>query len=169
MELLLKIWNLTVNTNLLNFIVFAAILIVVFKKINVSAILTSVQEKVRQAIEDANAFKSDSESKLHSAQKEVEKLPQDIKEINERAIKNAESVATKILEDASKQVSNIEKNAQKVIEAEEKQIISDLMKNISEASIERAKENIKNLLEQNGDLHKKYINDSIDKLDGLKF
>lgn len=90
MELLLKIWNLTVNTNLLNFIVFAAILIVVFKKINVSAILTSVQEKVRQAIEDAKAFKSDSESKLHSAQKEVEKLPQDIKEINERAIKNAE-------------------------------------------------------------------------------
>ena len=79
----------------------------------------------------------------------------------------ASKLSEKIAEDAKKQTESIEKNAKKIIEAEEKIIYNSLMKKASKASLEVAKNHIKDTLRNNEALQDKYINESIDKLDGL--
>ena len=54
-----------------------------------------------------------------------------------------------------------------IIDAEEKIIYNTLMKKASKASLEVAKSHIKDTLRNNEALQDKYINESIDKLDGL--
>ena len=76
-------------------------------------------------------------------------------------------MSEKIAEDTQKQVESIKQNAEKVIEAEEKVIYTSLMKKTSLASLKTAESYIKNTLKDNEVLHDKYINESIDNLDGL--
>lgn len=162
-----NIWNTIVYSNTFNFVVFVLILAWIAKKINVANIIATLQAKIIKLIEDAKKEHAEATNKLSEAEKAVEKLPEELKEIVDDAHKSAEVISQKILSEAQKQIENIESNAQKVIEAEEKMLISNLTKNTSKASVEAAKNHIQNVLVQTPTLHEKYINESIDELDRL--
>lgn len=164
-----KIWNTIVTSNTFNFIVFVLILAFVFKKINIGALITSLQQKIIKLLEEAKKEKEEAQKALLNAEKAVENLPTELNEIMQDATKSAEVISKKILTEAEKQIESIESNAKKVIEAEEKLLISKLTKSTSQTSVELAKTHIKNVLVQTPTLHEKYINDSIDELDRLKW
>ena len=67
-----------------------------------------------------------------------------------------------------KAIFNIEKNIDKVVSIEEKKISNLLTEKTSLASIELAKQHIEKMLEQNPELHNKFIQNSIDELDKVK-
>lgn len=169
METISHIWHVFVITNTFNFLIFAAIIIWIFKKINAKAIIDSLHAKVVETIETAKKTKEEAHGHLKEVEKSVENLPEVLNSILQDASKSAEVIEKKLLEDAQKQVEHIRVNAEKVIEAEEKMLTSKLTKKASKASVELAKSHIQTALEKNPQLHEKYINDSIEELDRLSF
>ncbi|MBR1754188.1 hypothetical protein IJ732_05060 [bacterium] len=164
---LLLIWTYIFQTNLFNFILVVLFFVWAAKKFDFKSKLDAMHNKVIQIIEDAKQNKLNSEKALADAKDAVKNLQNDIDKINADAQQSAETISAKILDDANKQVKNIELNADKLIAAEEKQLVAGLVKEISKISVEKSKENITNMLRDNTELHEKYINESIDKLDGL--
>ena len=162
-----KIWNTILMSNTFNFVIFVLILAWIFKKINVEAIISSLQEKIIKIIEDAKREKAEALNMLANAEKAVENLGAELETIVGDAEKSAEVISKKILSEAEKQLESIELNAKRVIEAEEKMLISKLAKNTSNQSVELAKSHIENVLTQTPSLHEKYIDESIDELDRL--
>lgn len=169
LSIISKIWNIIVESNTFNFIIFALIFVWVFKKIDLNGIINSLHQKIIKIINEAKKEHEDAQNDLFNAQKAVENLGEELISIVDDAHKSANVISEKILTEAKKQIKSIESNAQKVIDAEEKLLISKLTKNTSQASVEVAKVNIKNVLEQTPTLHEKYINESIDELDRLSF
>ena len=164
-----RIWNLLVESNTFNFIIFVSLLAMLFHKINIKGIIGSIQEKVIKVIEEAKSTQKEAEDALLLAEKSIANLDNELKVIVSEAEKSAETIGKKILSEAEKQLENIDNNAKKVIEAEEKLIASTLRKNTSLASVEKAKAHIKNVLSEAPSLQEKYINESIDELDRLNF
>lgn len=164
-----NIWQIIMMSNTFNFVLFVLILAWVFKKINVSAMVTALQQKIIKILDDVKKEKGEAQNKLAQAEKAVENLGEELKVIVDDAQKSAEVISKKILTEAQKQVESIELNATKVIEAEEKMLVANLAKNTSKASVEAAKLHIEKTLEQTPSLHEKYINESIDELDRLSF
>jgi len=169
LETISHIWNTIVHSNTFNFVIFVLILAWVFKKINIVAIISSLQEKIVKILEEAKIKKEEAKNRLAQTEKAVKNLPEELKSLIIDATKSAEGIEKKLLEDAQKQVESIKTNAQKVIEAEEKMLTSKLTQKASKASVEIARSNINKSLELNPALHEKYINESIDSLDRLNF
>lgn len=155
------------ETNLFNFILLVLLFAFCAAKFNLAGMINSMQEKIAVLINDVKQNRLNSEKALDEAKEAVKNIDNDIEKINIEAQKNAETISNKIIEDGRKQAENIILSADKIIEAEKKQIITNLIKDFSEISIEKSRENIVNMLVDNNDLHEKYINESIDKLDGL--
>lgn len=163
------IWNVIVESNTFNFIIFVLLLGLIMKKVNVAGAISALQQKIVKIIDDVKQEKADALSALSQAEKAVENLGSELKEIVDDAQKSANVLGEKILTEAKKQVEDIENNAKKVIEAEEKLLISKLAKQTSQQSVEAAKSHITNALTTAPTLHEKYINESIDELDRLNF
>lgn len=155
------------NTNVLNFLILVLIIAFCVIKFDLKGVLTSMQNKIANIIDEVKQNKLNSEKALKDAKDAVKNLSSDIEKINADAKDSAKTISEKILQDAKVQVESIEKNADKVISAEEKQIVADLIKEVSKVSVDKARENITNILSDNIEMHEKYINESIDKLDGL--
>ena len=66
------------------------------------------------------------------------------------------------------QIENIKSNILKVINAEEKSLSAKLTQDTVNNSIELAKQNIINKLNENPDLHNKFIDDSINEIDRVQ-
>src|SRR5574344_2313980 len=165
METFSHLWKIFVEGNFFNFLLFVLFFVWVFKKIDIKSIIENLQKKIADIIEQAKKNKEDSVSELQNANKAIENLEGEIKSISIEAEKSAKVIAQKIKEEAEKQVLSMEQNSKKAIEAEEKKLISRLTRNTSKASVEVAKSQILKALEQNPELHDKYINESIDELD----
>lgn len=167
LSVITKIWNVLVETNTFNFIIFVALMALIFKKIDVKTIITSVQEKTIKIIEEAKTSQNEATEALLNAEKSLENIDKDLKVIIAEAEKSAEVIGKKILSEAEKQIENINTNAMKVIEAEEKLLISKLTKSTSTASVQIAKSHVEKVLQETPTLHDKYIDESIDELDRL--
>lgn len=163
------IWNIIVESKTFNFIIFVMLLGLIIKKVNVAAAISSLQQKIIKIIEDAKKERDDAHGSLLQAEKAVENLDSELKEIVNDAQNSAKVLGEKILNEAQKQIEDIENNAQKVIEAEEKLLISNLAKQTSKQSVETAKSHITKVLAETPTLQEKYINESIDELDRLNF
>lgn len=164
-----KFWNIIIESNTFNFIFFVLIIGFVLKKINIGALISSLQQKIVKILDDVKKDKENAHNELIQAEKTVENLGNELKVIVDDAEKSAKVISEKILTEAKKQVEDIELNAKKIIDAEEKLLISKLAKHTSNASVEAATAHVKNVLEQTPTLHEKYINESIDELDRLNF
>lgn len=164
-----RIWGTIVESNTFNFVIFVAIIALVLKKAKIGDAIVALQQKIIKIIEEAKKNRDDAHSEFLQAEKAVENLGADLKEIVSDAENSAKVLGEKILNEAKKQVEDIENNAKKVIEAEEKLLISNLSKQTSKQSVEAAKSHITNVLTETPTLHEKYINESIDELDRLNF
>lgn len=166
---ILKIWNIIVESNTFNFLLFLFFIGLILKKINIASIISSLQQKIIKILDEAKNEKEDAHNKLLEAEKFIENLPEELNGIVCDAQNSAKVISDKISDEAKKQVEIIELNAQKSIDAEEKLLISKLTKNTSKASVDAAISHIKNILEKSPTLYEKYINESIDELDRLNF
>ena len=167
MENFANIWNLIVHSNTFNFLIFVSILAYICKKIDVSAMIAGLQKKIKKMIEDSKEAKAKAESNLSDAEEKVKNVKEEVETILKDADTTATKLSEKIAEDTQKQIENIKQNAEKVVEAEEKVLYTKLVKKTSIASLKTAETYIKNTLQNNETLHDKYINESIDELDGL--
>lgn len=165
MNELANFWNLIVESNTFNFIVLLLIFAVLFKKLNVSDAVEKIKQDIINAIDNAKAERENAKNKLMEAQKSIEHIEEDIKQRLEEASSKGDGIAKQILANTEEQVKLIENNIARVINAEEKTLSAQMTKKTLNASIELAKQHIKNILENNEELHNKFIDESIENID----
>ncbi len=165
MNELLNFWILIVESNTFNFVVLILIFAILFKKINISDTIEKIRMDIVNTIDNVKKEQQDAKSKLADAQKAIEHIDEDIKDRMNEAGKRAESISKQISENTDAQVKLIEKNIERVINAEEKTLSAKMAQKTVKSSVELAKEHIINMLESNPELHKKYIDESIENLD----
>ena len=97
-------------------------------------------------------------------QKEARGIKKEINDILKKSEENAQLVGAKIIEDARKTALNVQDNADKTIESNLVLLKNDILKRASLASIEIAKTQIINELNNNTELHNKLIDESIEAI-----
>lgn len=165
MNELINFWNLIVESNTFNFVVLILIFAIIFKKINISDTIEKIRLDIVNTIDNVKKEQQNAKIKLADAQKAIEHIDDDIKDRLKEAGQRADSISKQILENSDAQVKLIEKNIERVITAEEKTLSAQMTKKTVKSSVELAKEHIISLLEKNPELHKKYIDESIENLD----
>lgn len=158
-------FNLILHSNLFNFAFFMLIIIVICVKVDVPAVLEKMKEKVSSEINNSKVTKEKSFNDLADANMQYSKLPQELENISENAKQKSESLSKQIALETEQKISNIEKNTQNILSAEQKHVTSDLISKLGVKSVEFAKYDIIEELKNNPQLHDKFIEESIAKLD----
>lgn len=161
----MEFWNLIVQSNTFNFLIFIGLFALLFKKISFGAMMDKLQAKVMSLIEDAKKAKDDSIVELKRTQEISSKVPTEVRNILDNAEVTADRLGKRILEEAEKQVNSIYKTTDSVVESEGQRIISNLSQKTALASLELAKNHIVKTLKAKPQYHVKFIEDSINELD----
>jgi len=167
MENILIIIDYIARTNLFNFIIFISIIAFLVKKVDVSSLLEKKQVEVKNNIIESESAKVDSEEKLKIIKTFLINIQNTINSILLKSQENANLVGEKYLKDSEKTKSIIQENADKTKENNKLILKNELLKKISLASVEVAKDYIKNELNKNSELHDKLIDESIDSIEGV--
>ena len=160
----MNFWQTIVETNTFNFAILFLIIVVVFKKMNISQTIENIRLEIINKIKSAEAEKQIADEKLKNAQNSVNNLDSFIKEISLNAEKQADGLSKNIIFNAEKQINSIEKNVKGIISSEEKIIQQNATINTLKASTELAKEHIKEILKSNPALHDKFIDESLEEI-----
>lgn len=168
MQEFISFFKYLASSNTINFIIMVAILAFILKKMNLGAAFDSSISKVDSAIKKSDKEKENSEELLTKAQAAIDKLPQDIEELEREAVSKAEVFKTQIEASTQKAILGIHQNIDRALAIEEKKISNLMTGKTIKASIELAKINIEELLAKNPELHGKFIEESLDELDKVK-
>ncbi len=164
----MEIWTLIVKSNAFNFLILLGLIIFAIKFFKVGNLIEKACLKVKETVENSDLEKENSKVELQKANETIKNIANEVKEIFDNAQKSAELMGEKILKDADLQAKNIEQNAKKVMEFESKKVALNLTQKTALASLEVAKNHIKNTLKEKPQYHNDFIQKSIDELDRLK-
>lgn len=167
MNELANFWNIIVESNTFNFAVLLIIFAVLYKKMNVADGIEKIKQGIINSINSAKEEQKCAKNKLKDAKKSIENIDSDIAKQLEDAVQRGEGLANQILANTEEKVRLIEKNVKRVINAEEKTLSAKMTEKILNASIELAKKHIISTLENNQDLHNKFIDESIENIDRM--
>lgn len=162
-----NIWQLILQTNTFNFIIVLAILILIISKLNVKEKIEHIRDEIKSYVQESSNEKNLAEKELENIKKEVVKLPDEISRIKESAKNSVSSLERKIEAEVKEQMSDIDNNAKRLLSFETKKFKSKLSSILSEASIVLAKDNALKQLENNRELHNKYIEDAIEEINRI--
>ena len=164
----MEIWTLIVKSNAFNFLILLGLIIFAIKFFKVGSLIEKACTKVKETVENSDLEKENSKVELQKANETMKNIANEVKEIFDNAQKSAELMGEKILKDADLQAKSIEQNAKKVMEFESKKVALNLTQKTALASLEVAKNHIKNTLKEKPQYHNDFIQKSIDELDRLK-
>ncbi len=164
----MEIWTLIVKSNAFNFLILLGLIIFAIKFFKVGSLIEKACTKVKETVENSDLEKENSKVELQKANETIKNIANEVKEIFDNAQKSAELMGKKILKDADLQAKSIEQNAKKVMEFESKKVALNLTQKTALASLEVAKNHIKNTLKEKPQYHNDFIQKSIDELDRLK-
>ena len=161
---LLEIWNKILTSNLFNFVLMLVFLGWLIDKLN----LADVLEKGRKSIEDkiltAKQEHKSAVETLYETQEQGIEVEKEALEIIDKSAKNAVLVGEKLVEDAQKQAQSFSVTTKKAIKTNSEKLRLNLTNETAEASLDLAKKHIQKLLDEDRNLHIKYINESIETL-----
>jgi len=167
MDEIIKIWDIIVKSNTFNFAILLLIFAIIANKLNIGEKLEKLKQEIEKSIETAQLKKEEAAKILSQARFEVENLDEEVSKRITKANENAQTISAEILKEAGEKAQKFESGISRRIEAEEKTVSATLSKQTATAAIELAKLHIKKTLENNRELHKKFINESIEELDRI--
>ncbi|MBQ3311334.1 hypothetical protein IJG72_04580 [bacterium] len=165
----MNIWNLIVESNTFNFIIFLLIFAIIIKYAKVSDLISALRDNVVKLINDSEDAKKQSVKELDIAKNKANMVGAEIKVISDEADLTALRLDRKIMSDAVQQAESIKNNADKIVEFEGKNLLLELSCNTAIASVELAKRHIIRTLQKKPEYHEKFIDDSINELDRFNF
>ena len=167
MDEIIKIWDIIVKSNTFNFAILLLIFAIIASKLNIGEKLEKLKQEIEKSIETAQLKKELAAKTLSQARFEVENLDNEVSEKIEKAKHNAQTISEEILKEAGIKAQKFEAGISRSIEAEEKTISATLSKQAAVAAVELAKLHIKRTFDNNRELHRKFINSSIEELDRI--
>lgn len=140
---------------------------IIIKRLNVKGMLDS---KHKKTVETINKSSEDVKKALAKYEKAKEELDNTHYE-TEKIVADAKNLLHHLEQTAHNELNEIkkhyDKNMEKEIEREKQNAYNDITLSIAKASSALSYENIKQTLNQNPQLHQKYIDECIDSIDGL--
>lgn len=168
MDEIIKIWDIIVKSNTFNFAILVIIFAIAASKLNLGEKIEHIKNEIIKSIENAKSEKENAVKLLQKAQSDVANLDNEVQERLEKAELQAKNTARQILDAAGEKAARYEVGISRAIEAEEKTAAASLSMQTAKASVELAKEHIKQTLNIKPELHAKFINEGIDELDRIK-
>ena len=157
-------WKIIVETNTFNFAILLLIFVILYQKLNVSALIENIKSDIINAMESVKNQKALSQDKLKNAQELCANLENEINDRLNDAKIQAQGIAERIENNAKLSIDTIEKNIQKIIDSQEKNIIHDISQNTLQKSVDLAKNKIIQELKNKQELHSKLIDESIEAI-----
>ena len=161
------IFHLIIHSNLINFLIVLGIIIVLVVKLNLNGKIEILRDEIKTYVDTSVQEKEVAEQKLSSIKQKIEELPSQIKDIEIKTENSVKSIGEKIKADIQEQKQDISNNAERIFNLEMKKFKQKLTSALSEKSIEIARENAVKQLNENNEMHNKYIDSAIDELDGI--
>lgn len=156
------------NGNVFNFLTVFSLIVLLILKLDVATKLENAKDEIVKLINKSEEDKVLSERSFESAQIEVENLPQEIEKIKVDAQNTIEAYKRTVEVDIAKTEQKLQTNAQKIIDNETLRINNELQKELSLAAINVAHEKTLENLQNNKELHRKFIADAINKLEEIE-
>lgn len=159
--------ELIAKSNIINFLIVLAFLVWLFSKINLKAKTTELSLQIKNYVKEAETEKENSLQKLNTIEAEIVKLPQNIKDIELSAEKNLQGINKRISKEIDEKKSDLLNNEKRILGLERKKFNEKLTTVLTETSIDLARKNAIEQLENNRELHDKYIYEAINEIDGV--
>ena len=134
-------------------------------KLNVGQKIEDMRASIQNKVEESDAIREEAKRDYQNIADSLANLDSEISEILKKAEITAKSFEEKARLDLDKSVALIKQNAEKQVLTEQNHVQTDLMKNVATSSIEIAQRQIKNALEKDTSLHRKYIEECINSID----
>lgn len=161
------ILQLLIQTNTLNFLIVLFLIIFLVIKLNLKDKIEVLRSEIKDYVDASVNEKEQSDKDLEIIKKKVDKLPLVIEKIQKSTENSVKNLGEKIKNEIEEQKKDIENNAERIFNLETKKFKEKLTSLLSEKSVEIARENALNQLNQNNDLHNKYIDNAIDEIDRI--
>lgn len=161
------ILQLLIQTNTLNFLIVLFLIIFLVIKLNLKDKIEVLRSEIKDYVDASTNEKEQSDKDLEIIKKKVDKLPLVIEKIQKSTENSVKNLGEKIKNEIEEQKKDIENNAERIFNLETKKFKEKLTSLLSEKSVEIARENALNQLNQNNDLHNKYIDNAIDEIDRI--
>lgn len=168
-QLLLRIWNDILISNLFNFVLMLLLLGWILKKFNIADKLEAGRKSIEDRITLAKITKENAKQILFDVQERDKEVDREVYETINHSVQNAVIVGERLIKDAEKQAESYDKTTKRAIETNIEKLRMNLTDETAQESIRLAKNHIVKQLDDNRDLHIRYINESIDALKGVEF
>jgi len=162
-----EIWQLLIKSNTINFLIVLGIIIFLVAKLSISSKIEVLRDEIKKFVDASVQEKENAQKELDEIKEKIVHLPDEIKDIKDTAQKNIKGIEQKIEVEIQEKMQDVENNAKRILNLETKKFKSKLSGILSEASIKLARQNAIEQLEQNRELHDKYINEAIDEIDRI--
>lgn len=168
-ETFLHIWSKILESNLFNFVLMLVLLNWILQKTNMSDKLEQGRKSIEDKINNSRIAKENAIKELFELQEKSKEVAKETHEILEKSNANAVMVGKKIIEDAQKQACEFGKNLDKIVESNQKAVQNNLREETAQTAVKVAQDYIEDKLANDRTLHIKFINESIDALNGVEF
>ena len=116
-----------------------------------------LREEIKSYVDASADEKNIAEQNLSIIKEKIQKLPLQIEDIQKSTENSVKSIGEKIKADIQEQKQDISNNAERILNLEMKKFKQKLTSVLSEKSVEIAKENAINQLNENNELHLKSL------------
>lgn len=162
-----EIWNFILHSNIINFLIVLYFLVWLFKKIDIKQKIGHIRNEIKNFVENSELEKEEAQKKLNEINDKISVLPKEISEIENSTENSVKSICEKIKIEIEEQKQDLANNAERIFNLETKKFKQKLTSILTEKSIEIARDNALKQLENNTELHNKYIENAIDELDRI--
>ena len=156
------------TSNTINFAIMAILLGVIIKKLHLSTAFEKSIEAIKNQISNSETEKANSSKILGKNKDLIEKLPNELEEMEKTSQSKLTAFEEKIEDNTRKTIENLVLATDRIKTIEEKKVSNLLTQSTSKEALEFAKNRICELLEKNPEMHNDFIQQSIDELDKVK-
>ena len=164
----LNIFKEFATSNTINFAIMAILLGVIIKKLHLSTAFEKSIEAIKNQISNSETEKANSSKILGKNKDLIEKLPNELEEMEKTSQSKLTAFEEKIEDNTRKTIENLVLSTDRIKSIEEKKVSNLLTQSTSKEALELAKNRICELLENNPEMHNDFIQQSIDELDKVK-
>lgn len=155
-------WQVLVESNFLNFLVLAIIIVYLGNKY-LPQVIENRKKQISKELEHAKEAKMKAAQELEKIKEKSKLLTGEIEDIKKEATKTASAIKKSIEEETEKEIETLKAKLKKEIVTLQDEAIQNIQKEASNAAIKMAEETLKNLA-KNENIQNKLIEDFIGEL-----
>ena len=161
-------WENILHSNVINFTIMIAFFAFIIHKLNLGQKIEDMRASIQKKVEDSDNLREEAKKDYEKVEASLANVDEEIDAISRKAEETAKSFEATSKHDLENSVEIIKRNAEKQIISEENHIQASLMCDVSAVSVKVAQEQIKVALNNDRNLHRKYIEEFIDDIENIE-